>query len=58
MLLQVCRDYHSLPDPRTLKLHEIRFFYGALRGELRKHTKPQTNAKPPPVRRRASRRRK
>lgn len=38
MLVQVCRDYPGLPDPRTLKLREIRFFYEALRGELKEHT--------------------
>ena len=38
MLIQICRDYHSLPDPRTLSMTEIRFFYEALRSELRKHT--------------------
>lgn len=39
MLLQVCRDYPSLPDPRTLKAHEIRFFYDGLRRELKESTK-------------------
>lgn len=34
MLRQICRDYSSLPDPRTLTLAEIRFFYHALRPEL------------------------
>lgn len=41
MLLQVCRDYPALPDPRTLKAHEIRFFYDGLRAELKEHTKPK-----------------
>lgn len=41
MLLQICRDYPGLPDPRTLKAREIRFFYNDLRKELRKHTKPK-----------------
>ena len=41
MLLQVCRDYSGLPDPRTLKAHEIRFFYDGLRAELKQHTKPK-----------------
>ena len=40
MLLQICRDYPGLPDPRTLTLSEIRFFYEGLRGELLKYTKP------------------
>lgn len=44
MLLQVCRDYAGLPDPRTLSLDDILFFYDGLRAELKKHTKPQ--AKP------------
>lgn len=39
MLLQICRDYPALPDPRTLKAHEIRFFYEGLAGELKDHTK-------------------
>lgn len=37
MLLQICRDYPSLPDVRTLKASEIRFFYNGLRGELKQH---------------------
>lgn len=41
MLLQVCRDYPGLPDPRTLKASEIRFFYDGLRAELKHHTKPK-----------------
>ena len=41
MLLQVCRDYPGLPDPRTLQLCEIRFFYEGLRAELKEHTKPK-----------------
>jgi hypothetical protein len=39
MLLQVCRDYAGIPDPRTLTLEEIRFFYNGLRGELKKYSK-------------------
>lgn len=31
MLRQICRDYPGLPDPRTLSLSEIRFFYDGLR---------------------------
>jgi hypothetical protein len=38
LLLQVCRDYSSLPDPRTLRMVEIRFFYDGVRGELLRHT--------------------
>lgn len=41
MLLQICRDYASLPDPRSLTLGEIRFFYDGLRAELRASTKPR-----------------
>ena len=40
MLLQICRDYSGLPDPRTLAMAEIRFFYEGLRPELLKHTMP------------------
>jgi len=36
MFLQVCRDYPSLPDPRTLTNSEIRFFYEGLRAELQR----------------------
>jgi len=32
-------DYSSLPDLRTLKVHEIRFFYESLIPELIKHQK-------------------
>lgn len=41
MFFQVCRDYSSLPDPRSLRLHEIRAYYDPLRGDLREHTKPK-----------------
>lgn len=41
MLLQISIDYPGLPDPRTLTLAEIRFFYDGLRPSLRKHTKPK-----------------
>ncbi len=41
MLIQVCRDYPGLPDPRTLTASEIRFFYEGLRRELEQHTKPK-----------------
>ena len=40
MLFQICRDYPGLPDPRTLRFREIRFFYDGLRAELKQHTKP------------------
>lgn len=39
MILQITRDYPGLPDPRTMRLHEIRFFYEGLRRELREATK-------------------
>lgn len=41
MVRQICRDYPGLPDPRTLTLPEIRFFYDGLRPELHEHTKPK-----------------
>jgi hypothetical protein len=41
MLYQVSRDYTGLPDVRTLKANEIRFFYEGLRPELKQHTKPK-----------------
>lgn len=34
MLLQITLDYAGLPDPRTLSLAEIRFFYEGLRAGL------------------------
>jgi hypothetical protein len=40
MLMQICMDYPSLPDPRTLRLSEIRFFYEGLRGALKRRTNP------------------
>lgn len=41
MLLQVARDYPGLPDPRTMTVTEIVFFYEGLRPELKKYTKPK-----------------
>jgi len=41
MLLQIARDYSSLPDVRTLLASDIRFFYDGLRSELKEHTKPK-----------------
>lgn len=41
MLYQVCRDYRTLPDLRTLSIEEIVFFYEGLRHELKVHTKPK-----------------
>jgi hypothetical protein len=40
MLLQVARDYSGLPDVRTLRAREIRFFYEGLRSELESTSKP------------------
>jgi len=34
LLAQICREVPSLPDPRTLSLAEIRFFYESMRAEL------------------------
>lgn len=39
MLLQICRDYAGLPDPRTLTQNEICFFYNGLREELKRHAR-------------------
>lgn len=39
MLLQICMDYPGLPDVRTMRLSEIRFFYNGERASLRKATK-------------------
>jgi hypothetical protein len=39
MLVQICLMYRVLPDPRTLRLREIRFFYEAIRNSLHKSTK-------------------
>lgn len=46
MLLQICRDYPGLPDPRTLTIPEIVFFYEGLRPELQKYTRPKPKPKP------------
>ena len=47
MLLQVCRDYPGLPDPRTLTISEIRWFYEGLRAELRRNTDPSKRPRVP-----------
>lgn len=39
MLLQVSREYPGIPDPRTMSLEEIRFFYNGLRRELHQLSK-------------------
>ena len=41
MLLQICRDYPSLPNPRSLTLSEIRFFYNGSRNTLHEMTRPR-----------------
>jgi hypothetical protein len=41
MILQIARDYSGIPDVRTLKASEIRFFYEGLRAELKEHTRPK-----------------
>jgi len=41
MLFQICRDYASLPDIRSLTSQEIRFWYSGLIPELKEATKPQ-----------------
>jgi hypothetical protein len=41
MLLQVALDYPGLPDPRTMTIPEIVFFYRGLRKQLQKHTRGQ-----------------
>lgn len=52
MLLQCARDYPGLPDPRTLTMGELVFFYEGLRPELQKHTRPTPEPKPEKPRRR------
>ena len=34
MLLQICRDYSTLPNPLALDVSEIKLFYDGLRAEL------------------------
>lgn len=41
MFLQIAREYHVLPDLKTIKAHEIRFFYNGLRSELKSLSKPK-----------------
>lgn len=56
MLLQIARDYAGLPDPRTLTVPEIVFFYEGVRRELIKHTRPapSPSSTPPRKRRKAA----
>jgi hypothetical protein len=41
MLWQICRDYSTLPDPRTLTITEIVFWYAGLRADLYERTRPR-----------------
>jgi len=41
MFLQICMRYSGLPDPRTLDLDEIEFFYDGIRAQLIEDTKPR-----------------
>lgn len=38
MLLEICRDYPGLPDPRTLSMDDIRFFFEGMRPSLKEAT--------------------
>jgi hypothetical protein len=40
MLLHVTAEYPGLPDPRTLTLDEIEFFFEAMRPSLIEATRP------------------
>jgi hypothetical protein len=48
MLVHICREYPSLPDPRSLTMSEIRFFYEPLRESV---LKPKPKQQPKPKRR-------
>lgn len=39
MLWQICRFYTALPDVRTIRMGEIRFFFEGLRPELQRDTR-------------------
>ena len=39
MHLQICMHYRSLPDPRTLDLDEIEYYYEGIRAQLKEDTK-------------------
>jgi hypothetical protein len=45
MLLTICSEYSCLPDPRTLSMTEIRFFYNGVRAELKRRSKPKSSKK-------------
>lgn len=40
MILQICMNYTSIPDVRTMDLDEIEFFYDGLKSILKETTKP------------------
>jgi hypothetical protein len=42
MLLTICRNYRVLPEPRSMKLAEIRWFYDGIRESLKEATKPKS----------------
>jgi hypothetical protein len=47
MILQICADYPGLPEPRSMTMTEIRFFYEGTRASLKKATAPkQPSIKP------------
>lgn len=58
MLRQICLDYQMLPDPRTLSMTEIRYFYNGERGQLQKNTAPQAKTRTPTPRAARPRRRR
>jgi len=41
MLLQICRLYRSLPDPRSLTYQEILFYFDGIKEDLKDATKPR-----------------
>lgn len=45
MLLQIARDYAGLPDPRTLTVGQIAWWYDGLRPELKKYRQPRITVK-------------
>jgi hypothetical protein len=41
MFLQICLEFSSLPDPRTLAISEVKFYYEGIKETLKEHTKPK-----------------
>jgi hypothetical protein len=41
MFLQICKDYHVLPDPDRMTLDDIVLYYDGGRASLHRATKPQ-----------------